>query len=447
MNPLPMTAAPMSLRRGIWRLGPPRTVERVGSSRLDGLAIWSDRSGGCRSDAVPGSPGDERPGCDPGSTPAAWRGSLTFSGRHRTSACQVQKSRDRPARRAYDPPMGADRHATPRHRPRAGRRGGAGRPGRRPRRGPAGPLAVRAATWWRGPASAGASSPSGWRSCSTAGSSSRATPGPSTGGRPPRQLTFRADAGHVLVADLGATSIDVAVTTLDGRILGHHDEPAEHRRRPGGGPRAGRGAVRPAARDDPRPARAALGHRHRRPGPGRVPDGPPDLAADHARLGRLSRARAVRRPLRRAGLGRQRRQRPRPRRVAVRRRRRPRQRGRRQGRDRHRRGDHRGRPAAPRRPGLGRRRRPHPGVRGPGRRVPLREHRLPRGDGRRRGDRARRRGGRPRRPEPAAARGAGPPRRGHRGGRRAGRLVRRSGGGRAAPGGRAPDRARCSRAS
>jgi len=29
-----------------------------------------------------------------------------------------------------------------------------------------------------------------------------------------------------LVADLGATSIDVAVTTLDGRILGHHDEPA-----------------------------------------------------------------------------------------------------------------------------------------------------------------------------------------------------------------------------
>ena len=50
--------------------------------------------------------------------------------------------------------------------------------------------------------------------------------GPSTGGRPPRQLAFRADAGHVLVADLGATSIDVAVTTLDGRILGHHDEPA-----------------------------------------------------------------------------------------------------------------------------------------------------------------------------------------------------------------------------
>jgi glucokinase-like ROK family protein len=50
--------------------------------------------------------------------------------------------------------------------------------------------------------------------------------GPSTGGRPPRQLSFRASAGHVLVADLGATSIDVAVTDLDGRILGHHDEPS-----------------------------------------------------------------------------------------------------------------------------------------------------------------------------------------------------------------------------
>jgi glucokinase-like ROK family protein len=50
--------------------------------------------------------------------------------------------------------------------------------------------------------------------------------GPSTGGRPPRRLTFRADAGHVLVADLGATSIDVALTALDGRVLAHFDEPA-----------------------------------------------------------------------------------------------------------------------------------------------------------------------------------------------------------------------------
>ncbi|HEY4753442.1 MAG TPA: ROK family protein, partial [Candidatus Limnocylindrales bacterium] len=52
-------------------------------------------------------------------------------------------------------------------------------------------------------------------------------PGPSTGGRPPRPLSFQSHAGHLLVADLGATSIDVAVTTLDGRILGHLDEPAD----------------------------------------------------------------------------------------------------------------------------------------------------------------------------------------------------------------------------
>lgn len=50
---------------------------------------------------------------------------------------------------------------------------------------------------------------------------------PSTGGRAPRQLNFCADAGHVLVADLGATSIDVAVADLSGRILGHIDEPAD----------------------------------------------------------------------------------------------------------------------------------------------------------------------------------------------------------------------------
>jgi glucokinase-like ROK family protein len=49
----------------------------------------------------------------------------------------------------------------------------------------------------------------------------------STGGRPSRQLTFRGDAGHLLVADLGASSIDVALTTLDGHILAHRDEPAD----------------------------------------------------------------------------------------------------------------------------------------------------------------------------------------------------------------------------
>ena len=51
--------------------------------------------------------------------------------------------------------------------------------------------------------------------------------GPSTGGRPPRLLSFRGDAGLLLVADLGATSVDAAVTSLDGRVLRHIGEPAD----------------------------------------------------------------------------------------------------------------------------------------------------------------------------------------------------------------------------
>jgi glucokinase-like ROK family protein len=51
--------------------------------------------------------------------------------------------------------------------------------------------------------------------------------GPSTGGRAPRQLRFSSDAGHVLAADLGATSIDVAIADLSGMILGHLAEPAD----------------------------------------------------------------------------------------------------------------------------------------------------------------------------------------------------------------------------
>jgi glucokinase-like ROK family protein len=51
--------------------------------------------------------------------------------------------------------------------------------------------------------------------------------GPSTGGRAPRTVRFCADAGHLLVADLGATSIDVAVADLSGGILEHAGEPAD----------------------------------------------------------------------------------------------------------------------------------------------------------------------------------------------------------------------------
>ena len=49
--------------------------------------------------------------------------------------------------------------------------------------------------------------------------------GPSTGGRAPRLLRFRADAGHLLVADLGATSVDIAVADLAGQIIVHVEEP------------------------------------------------------------------------------------------------------------------------------------------------------------------------------------------------------------------------------
>jgi glucokinase-like ROK family protein len=51
--------------------------------------------------------------------------------------------------------------------------------------------------------------------------------GVSTGGRAPRLLRFRADAGHLLVADLGATSTNVALADLSGGILVHRQEPSE----------------------------------------------------------------------------------------------------------------------------------------------------------------------------------------------------------------------------
>ncbi|MFN2418014.1 MAG: ROK family protein [Candidatus Limnocylindria bacterium] len=48
----------------------------------------------------------------------------------------------------------------------------------------------------------------------------------STGGRPPRRLHFNAEAGTLLVADIGATSIDVAITDLAGGILASRAEEA-----------------------------------------------------------------------------------------------------------------------------------------------------------------------------------------------------------------------------
>ena len=51
--------------------------------------------------------------------------------------------------------------------------------------------------------------------------------GASTGGRAPRLLRFRADAGYLLVADLGATSTDVALADLAGRIVVHRQEASD----------------------------------------------------------------------------------------------------------------------------------------------------------------------------------------------------------------------------
>ena len=49
--------------------------------------------------------------------------------------------------------------------------------------------------------------------------------GRSTGGRPPRELALRAEAGLVLVAPLGATHVAVGVTDLSGRLLDFVEEP------------------------------------------------------------------------------------------------------------------------------------------------------------------------------------------------------------------------------
>jgi glucokinase-like ROK family protein len=51
--------------------------------------------------------------------------------------------------------------------------------------------------------------------------------GASTGGRAPRILRFRATAGFVLAADLGATHTAVAAVDLAGNVLAHAEEPSD----------------------------------------------------------------------------------------------------------------------------------------------------------------------------------------------------------------------------
>ena len=49
----------------------------------------------------------------------------------------------------------------------------------------------------------------------------------STGGRAPRGLRFPAEAGRILVAELGATSIGAAVSDLEGTLLAQYEEGAD----------------------------------------------------------------------------------------------------------------------------------------------------------------------------------------------------------------------------
>src|ERR1700691_375662 len=57
--------------------------------------------------------------------------------------------------------------------------------------------------------------------------------GQSTGGRAPRELRFRAEAGLVLGAELGATSITVGLADLSGRLTAPHREPWDIAEGPG----------------------------------------------------------------------------------------------------------------------------------------------------------------------------------------------------------------------
>ncbi len=49
----------------------------------------------------------------------------------------------------------------------------------------------------------------------------------SSGGRAPRTIRLNTHAGHILVADLGATSIGVGIADLSGQLVAQHEEPAD----------------------------------------------------------------------------------------------------------------------------------------------------------------------------------------------------------------------------
>jgi hypothetical protein len=79
MNPLPMTAVPMSLRRGIWRLGlRGRSSGWVKPSRWLGDLVGVEPAG-CRSGAALRSPGDDVALRRPGSSSTRIAGIVDFS--------------------------------------------------------------------------------------------------------------------------------------------------------------------------------------------------------------------------------------------------------------------------------------------------------------------------------------------------------------------------------
>lgn len=50
---------------------------------------------------------------------------------------------------------------------------------------------------------------------------------PSTGGRPSRELRFRSEAGYLLVAELGASHVQVGLSDLHGELVAQHVEPCD----------------------------------------------------------------------------------------------------------------------------------------------------------------------------------------------------------------------------
>src|SRR5689334_1649416 len=61
----------------------------------------------------------------------------------------------------------------------------------------------------------------------SAGLVTQAGMAPSTGGRAPRQLRLRAEAGVVVGVDIGATFMDIGLADLGGRVLDHIEQPVD----------------------------------------------------------------------------------------------------------------------------------------------------------------------------------------------------------------------------